>query len=344
VTEELTGEDRALLAALAALEHGPASAPESEPPSPRRLHGAPAGGDAREDEAAAAREDEAAAAETLTRLYLETVGLLPYALPPAAPRPETKRRLMAAAAAATAPASSAESGSPGASASQAASASPAPPGEATPAPAILARPAAPLFRPLPPRPAEPGGRRGWPLAVAAALILALLGTCGWLYRGLLDQGKTIASLGDQRDAARQRADRAEGRLARLTAEVKSLRDNVSVVTSPAVQACALQPVMPEMASARGILFVAADHQHWYMSLRGLPPAGSGKVYQLWFVADQGPVSAGTFRADSGSSWEAGSEHMPAGARAVRITLENGSGAASPGGPDVLRNADALHTL
>jgi hypothetical protein len=355
VSEELTAEDRALLAALAALEPGSASVPAPAAPSPR-LPGAPAasgpeapGREAEETAggpgtagrgagapagAAAAREDEAAATETLIRLYHETLGLLPYGLPPAAPRPETKRRLMAAAAAA-APAP------PGASAFPAA---PAAPGAATPTPAILARPAAPPLRPPPPRPAEPSRRRRWPLALAAALILALLGTCGWLYRELLDQGTTVASLGEQRDAARQRADRAEGRLAQLNADVKSLRDNFSVVTSPAVEACALQPVMPKLATARGILFVAADHQHWYMSLRGLPPAGSGKVYQLWFVADQGPVSAGTFRAESGSPWEAGSEHMPAGTKAVRITLENGSGAASPGGPDVLRNADALHTL
>jgi hypothetical protein len=377
VSEELTAEDRALLAALAALEPGSTSTLASEPQAPRPGPGAraaagpeaagreadaaagreadaaagrpePADGEAgatgnrpeaagRQADASAgaasARENETAAAETLARLYQEALGLLPYALSPVAPRLETKRRLMAVAAAAAAPASQAAATvTPGSQAAPAAT------------PRVLARPATLPPRPRPPRPAEPRGARRWPLALAAALILALLGTSGWLYRGLLEQGKAISSIAEQRNAAQQRADRAEGRLAQLTADVKNLRDNFSVVTSPAVEACTLRPVMSEMASARGILFVAADHQHWYMSLRGLPPAGSGKVYQLWFVADQGPVSAGTFSAEAGSPLEAGSEHMPAGTRAVRITLESGPGSASPGGPDVLRNADALHTL
>jgi hypothetical protein len=36
--------------------------------------------------------------------------------------------------------------------------------------------------------------------------------------------------------------------------------------------------------------------------------------------------------------------MPAGTKAVRITLENSPGSPAPNGPDVLRNADTLHTL
>jgi hypothetical protein len=318
VSEEPTLEDHALLAALAALEGR--SAPAGAPPERRgpRPGGAP--------EAGARDGGDAAEAETLARLYHEVLGLLPAALPPAAVPPEIKRRLMAAIQVAP-PALAGESASVAASSSLR-------PAAASEAAASVA-PASPPLR---------GRARRWPVALAAALILALLGTSGWLVRGLRQQGETIASLGRQRDEARRHAGEAESRLARLTAEARRMRDRVAVVASPGVEACALKPVMPAMSGAHGMLFVAADHQHWYMSLRGLPPAGGNRVYQLWFVAGQGPVSGGTFIGEPGQPMELSSEHMPAGTKAVRITLENGAGAPAPSGPDVLRNADALHAI
>ena len=129
-----------------------------------------------------------------------------------------------------------------------------------------------------------------------------------------------------------------------TRQVSSLRESFSVVTSPAVQVCNLRAATPDQSDARGMLFVAADHQHWTMSLRGLRPPAGGKVYQLWFVADQGMVSGGTFAARPGAPVELGSDRMPAGTRGVKITLENVPGAPAPSGSDVLRNADTLHTL
>ncbi len=236
--DEPTPDDQALLAALAMLEGGEE------------------------------RTGDAAEAETLARLYHEVFGLLPAALPPAAPPPGVKERLMAAILGESA-------GTP-------------PTGAGPPQAAEAAGVAAPVPFPT----AGPRRSRSWlPLPLAAALIVALLGACGWLVLGLREQGRTIAGLGRQRDDARQHAG-----------------------------------------------------QHWYMSLRGLPPAGRNRVYQLWFVADGGPVSGGTFTTEAGKPWELSSEHMPAGTRAVRITLENGAGAPAPSGPDVLRNAGALHAI
>jgi hypothetical protein len=311
VSEEPTLEDHALLAALAALEGR--SAPAFVPAARRGASpkGAP--------EAGARDGGDAAEAETLARLYHELLGLLPAALPPAVVPPEIKRRLMAAIQAAPA-------GLAGESGAVTAASSPP------------ARPRAAAVEPRRTR------ARRWPTALAAALILALLGASGWLVLGLRQQGETIAGLGRQRDEARRQAGEAESRLARLTAEIGRMRDRVAVVASPGVEACALKPVMPAMSGAHGMLFVAADHQHWYMSLRGLPPAGGNRVYQLWFVADQGPVSGGTFTGEPGQPMDLSSERMPAGTKAVRVTLENGAGAAAPSGPDVLRNADTLHAI
>jgi hypothetical protein len=312
-----TPEDRALLAALAELEGGAAAAASPIAAAGREP---PPGSDGEESGGAAgtgtAGGGDAAEAETetLARLYHETLGLVPFALPPAAPRPELRRRLLerAAGAATGREASAVESSRP-----------------ATAEAAAVAAKATPSR---------------WPLALAAALIVALLGTCGWLYQGLREQGATIARLAAQRDQALRRAGEVEDRLAQLIRQVSSMHDSFSVVTSPAVEVCNLRAVAPEQGAAGGILFVAADHQHWYMSLRGLRPPGEGKVYQLWFVADQGAVSGGTFSARPGAPAELGSERMPAGTRAVRITLEKTPGSSAPSGPDVLRSADALHTL
>ncbi|HXO43519.1 MAG TPA: anti-sigma factor, partial [Thermoanaerobaculia bacterium] len=197
------------------------------------------------------------------------------------------------------------------------------------------------------RSASVPGRSGasrWLSALAAALILALLGTCGWLLNDLRGRRDAIVRLAAQRDAARRHAGEVEARLGLLTSQVSSMRDSFSVMTSPAVEVCNLRAATPEQADARGMLFVAADHQHWAMSLRGLRPPAGGKVYQLWFVADQGPVSAGTFAARPGAPVELGSDRMPAGTKTVRITLESSPGSPAPSGPDVLRNADTLHTL
>jgi hypothetical protein len=298
---QLTPEDQALLRALAAL------APPGE----------------------AAPPGDAAETETLTRLYLETLGLMPFALPPVPPRPELARRLMTQIAAAPASGATATVLAP-------------PSTGATAAPgATLARSPEPARFAHPARPASPAK---WPLALAAALILALLGTCGWLIRDLREREAVVARLAGQRNAALRQAGEVEARLALMRSRVASLRDSMGVVTSPAVEVCNLRAATPEMGNAHGVLFVAADHQHWTLSWRGLRPPGSGKVYQLWFVADRGMVSGGTFDARPGAPNELGSAHMPAGTKGVKITLEDSPGAPLPSGPDVLRNADTLHAL
>jgi hypothetical protein len=117
-----------------------------------------------------------------------------------------------------------------------------------------------------------------------------------------------------------------------------MRGNLSLVAQYAVEASPLQPVgeAPMFPTARGVLFVAPDHQHWYMSVRGLGPAGEGQVYQLWFVADAGTVSGGTFTAQPGEQADLSSEEMPNGTRGVVVTLEPGQGSTAPTGPEVLR--------
>ena len=349
MSEELTSEDRALLAALAALQPEAVAPPPSAAPPPPSAHPA-------EEPGQPAPPGDGAEAETLTRLYHEVLGLMPFALAPSAPPPEMERQLMARLAESDlAGREAAAAKAPVAGPSTLEAAEPAAASEAPKAPAAAEAPQpataagrqdrfAPATRS---RSASVPGRSGaprWLSALAAALILALLGTCGWLLNDLRERRDAIARLAAQRDAALRHAGEVEARLGRLTSQVSSLRDSFSVMTSPAVEVCNLRAATPEQADARGMLFVAADHQHWAMSLRGLRPPAGGKVYQLWFLAGQGPVSGGTFAARPGAPVELGSDRMPAGTKSVRITLENSPGSPTPSGPDVLRNADTLHVL
>lgn len=274
------------------------------------------------------RGDETA--ETLTRLYTEALGLLPDELPQQAPRPEVKARLLASILGDV----------------------PQTPSAAAPAevPAAVAAPV-PVPAPVPlrssqevqvPRSTAAAVRRPsrWPLTLAASLALLFLGLSIWLYTGLVQQNDTIARLTRDVEEARRQAAQAVADARQAGARLDEMRERFTLVTSPAVEVMPMRPVgeAPLQPEARGILFVAADHQHWYLSLDGLQPAASGKIYTLWFEADQGAVSAGTFTAQPGAPIELSSDHMPPGTKGVVVTLEDATQAPSPAGPEVLRAA------
>jgi hypothetical protein len=305
VNEEAQAEDLTILAALEALERG-IDAP---------------GGPARSDETA----------EMMARLYTEALGLVPYELDPVAPAAGVKARLMAAISGdETRPAPVAE-----------------PVRAAAPAPAVPLR-ASQEMR-IPPRmagagaAARPARPRRWPLALAAMLALAMLGLSVWLYSQVGAQQATIASLRNELSRERSRSEGAIAKVRQLETDTLDLNEKFSLVTSPAVLVSPMRPVAkpgqpPVQPGARGVLFVAADHQHWYMTLRGLQPAAAGQAYKLWFMADTGAVSAGSFSAQPGAPIELSSQHMPAGTKGVLVTLEADAQAPAPSGPEILRAA------
>lgn len=296
-----TAEDRTILAMLEALETG-----AGEPPVPV--------GEATET------------AEMMARLYTEVLGLVPCGLEPAVPRPEVRSRLLAAVRGdETLPGDETQEMEP----------RPAPPVQ----PAPLPRPAISREMPAAPRVAPrpgmlPRRRSVWPMALAASLILALGGLCGWLFLRQARMEETIASL-ETRLATERRE--AEQSVAGMRAAMERMRVNFALVTAPAVKVSPLRPV-DQQSQARGILFVAADNQHWYLAVHDLPPAPEGRKYQLWWVAEEGTVNWGAFDPAAGEKVELYSETMPEGTRDVLITLEPGRGVSQPTGPKVLRAA------
>jgi hypothetical protein len=354
MNEETSPEDLTILAALATLE--PMDETPGGTPEPRPVH-------------------VSDTSEMLARLYREVLGLLPLELEPIAPAPAVKARMMAkirgdetqpavipppvTAPAPPIPARPAPPAAPIAPRAPVAAppavpsaptpplprpapmqAPPMPPNPPMPAPsqaAVPPQPAAPrtqtqempFWRPTSARSASaPRRPNRWPLALAATLAFLALGAAGWMFYQMQRGQQTIAALHQQLEA--QRTVRAGDEL--------DNREKLGLVTSPSVLVAALRPdgQAPSQPYAHGMLFVGADHQHWYLALQGLRPAGSGQAYKLWFVADQGMVDAGSFTIDPKLPIELSSKQMPAGTRAAIITLENDPHAPAPTGPPVLR--------
>src|SRR6185312_4757426 len=290
LTEPMHPEDRTILAAVEALK--------------------------RDNEASGAlpRADlDDTTEETRARLYTEVLGLIPYELEPVLPSPGVRARLMAAVQGVEA----------GALPKIEDARDPAPPTLAEPIRLTSVPPAQPL-RPAsapapPPRRAVRPAR--WPLALAASMALLFAGIAVVLYLQLAQQRNTIDALGQQLDLERGRAASAIKQARQSEADSLSMRDKFALVTSPAVQASPMRPPAgsPLQPAARGVLFVASDHQHWYLCLHDVEPAPAGKTYKLWFMAEGGPVSGGVFTARPGEPVELSSKEMPAGIKAVKVT-------------------------
>lgn len=329
--QDLTLEDHTILAALEALEGG-----SGEPVTPH---------------------EPSESAETLARLYTEVLGLVACDLEPTRPRPETRSQLLETVARESGlhllpvrespatpealkearPEIESEPGSESRPREAGPRPRPVPAGRPAPAPAPPRVALAPMA-PRTPAAAPPSARRSrWPLALAASAALALAGLSGWLLQQRAEQEVTIESLRAELAGERRKAERVVADAAEARQSADRMRSSFLLVTGPAVTISPLRPV-EGAGLARGTLFVAPDHQHWYMALHGLPPAAAGRDYQLWWVAGEGTVSGGTFDTRPGETLELSSETMPADTRDVLITLENDGGSAAPNGPPVLRAA------
>ncbi|MFL6193581.1 MAG: anti-sigma factor [Thermoanaerobaculia bacterium] len=286
------------------------------------------------------RGDETA--DTLRRLYTEVLGLIPFEAEPEAPPPAARERLLAALAGDLGDETQPAPAVPVAPAAVAAVAAPEP---VRPVPAPVPVRASQEMRTYRPATAGAGSvpvraPSRWPLTLAASLAFLFLGLAAWLFYQVQDQNQTIARLNQELTLERTQAAGAYAQVRRLETDNRGMDEKLSLVTTRAAMVAPMKPVgaPPMQPAARGVLYVADDHQHWYMTLHGLAPADAGKTYKLWFVGGQGPVSAGTFTARTGDRVELSSKQMPAGTTAAMVTLESDPQAAAPSGPEVLRAA------
>jgi hypothetical protein len=212
--------------------------------------------------------------------------------------------------------------------------------------APAARRPEPTRRPTPAVPIRPPVRRTWPaLAALAAAVIALGGTSVFLWRELGQAREQLQRQAADRQALESRVAELE-EVATATAELAALEEQLALVTAPTTELCPMMPpgrgaVAPD---ARGLLYVAADHQHWYLRALGLEPPGEGRVYHLWFVVGDTPVSAGSFRLE-GDEAVLTSPTMPEGTRAAVVTVEPEAGLGErPSGPVVLYGSELARLL
>ena len=181
------------------------------------------------------------------------------------------------------------------------------------------------------------------LPLAAVLAMALLGVVGWQTSQLRDQTDTI----DQLSQRLSQVNIDSTQLAQYELDLERMQEQLALVTSQGVEVCTLRAraAAAEETGARGALFVASDHQHWYLRIDDLEPCPQGRSYQLWFLtADGTPIDGGLLEVEHGVELEVVSDTMPDGTVAVNITLEPAGGSETPSGPSILYGDEVMRIL
>ena len=165
---------------------------------------------------------------------------------------------------------------------------------------------------------------GWGLAVAASAAL--------IY-SVPSLQKIQFLLGRQT----QTADSLRHEMALREAELQRNREQMELLTSPDSRSVSLasQPATRE-AAARVVY--SAKLKRARLFVQNLPPAGEGKIYEVWLLAGGKPIPAGLFKPDSSGSFQldlTGNLADLKTAAAFAVTLEPAGGVPAPTGPMVL---------
>jgi anti-sigma-K factor RskA len=177
--------------------------------------------------------------------------------------------------------------------------------------------------------------RAWlPWAVATSLLIALLGS---LLVWRTDRQALQASINESREemlAAEKESEELRKRVVKENARAEEMAQINSVLATPdqhevlSLKATADAPAT--MAASSGAVYWNKRDQRWVVTA-DLPKPPEGKAYQLWFVTDGAPVSAGLMEPD-----ETGHGFMvvnvPANVEkiaAAAITLEPKGGSLQP---------------
>jgi anti-sigma-K factor RskA len=180
-------------------------------------------------------------------------------------------------------------------------------------------------------PDRPRGTRDWRPWLAAAALFVL---CAWLEYDAVRLRRSIVALQTELADAQARAAASEGRLAALQETAAVQMRAVAVLTAPDLARVDLagQPVAPSASArafwsrSRGMVFSAS-------ALPALPP---GRVYQLWVVTPQAPVSVGLLEPDrDGRAQGVFATPPDIQPLAVAVTLEPAGGVPAPTGDKYL---------
>jgi anti-sigma-K factor RskA len=172
---------------------------------------------------------------------------------------------------------------------------------------------------------------GW-WAAAAALALAVW--AGAEQRALRDQ---VARLQAENEAVGARLESVSRELDSSRGELARLRLAAQILNTPDLRSVVLAG-LEDAPAAVGHSFVnPGEHRALFRAYK-LPPAPAGKTYQLWFIADGKPVSAGVFDVDAGGHAQLVVDGVAPLERiqAWAVTVEPAGGVPQPTGAMVLK--------
>jgi hypothetical protein len=163
----------------------------------------------------------------------------------------------------------------------------------------------------------------WMIAAASIAVVAATG-----FYALMERQQTADAL------ARKSA--ADARVVLMQRQLNGLSERIAVLSAPdAVQIkLAGQPDAPRATAS----VVMSPTKGMVLTALNLPQLAVGKIYQLWVVTKQAPVSIGTFEVAADGSVTG---TMPISAEAalnpvaVAVTIEPAGGVPAPTGPKVL---------
>jgi anti-sigma-K factor RskA len=200
---------------------------------------------------------------------------------------------------------------------------------------ILAATAPVVEAPPPASVAERGsGRSPWIGRLAAAAALAALAVGAWTH---FELRREIGAVSRRLGASAARLADLESDLASTRTELARLRLVGGIAASPETRLVALAG-LAEPGEAFGQALVDPIGRRAVFYAYGLRPTEEGKVYQLWFIAEGIPVSAGIFEVDDrGRAMLLVDDVAPVERiDAWAVTVEPDGGVAQPTGPMVLK--------
>jgi hypothetical protein len=185
----------------------------------------------------------------------------------------------------------------------------------------------------PPAPVrQPASRWPWLVAAAAALV-AVVTSLGWI--GARDEiGRLQATIaGLQATAATLLNVRAE-----FDRERSDRERATAILRASDLHSASLAGVAPATA-ARGRAYVSAS-RGMFFAAEALPPLPAGRTYQLWSIVGGQPVSHGVFGPEGDGRAQVLAQAPPGPVDAFAVTIEPAGGVPAPTGDKVLLGVPA----
>jgi anti-sigma-K factor RskA len=180
---------------------------------------------------------------------------------------------------------------------------------------------------------EPQRTARWTFfAAAALLLLGVWGAAGqWRLQG------EVRRLTAERDRLARQVANLDREVDLARAEARQAAQALQILAAPSVRSVVLAGQKPA-PRASGHTYVNPQTRDALFYAFNLPPVAADKTYQLWFIADGKPVSAGTFAVDARGAGHLRVENVSdvEDIQAWAVTVEPRGGVPQPTGEMVLK--------